>query len=89
MACLDAEHPTAIESNKTACVQICSASTFRKRHTDNQETIDKLYAHTPTIIITCSSSPAGLLLPNRIIEQHGAAKNGRWRGSLLRSPKLN
>jgi hypothetical protein len=71
------------------CVHFCSASTPRKRHTDNQETVDELYAHTPTIIIACGNAPARHLFPNRIIEQHRAAKDGCWRGSLLCSPKLN
>ena len=49
---------------------------------------EELDATKPTFIIPCGVTPLGLLCPQIVDKRTGSAQISKWRGSLLRSPRL-
>lgn len=54
-----------------------------------QQFIEELFEYKPTIIVVCGATALGILCPFTVSKKDGAAKIGTWRGSLLKSDKLN
>lgn len=51
--------------------------------------IEELHDHKPTFIIPCGGTPLGILCPNTISKRTQTAEISKWKGSILRSPRLN
>lgn len=49
---------------------------------------EELSTYRPTLIVALGATPLGLLCPDTVSHKTGKAEIGKWRGSLLRSPKL-
>lgn len=53
------------------------------------EFFEELYENKPTFIVACGSTPLNILCPYTASKTDDESKIGKWRGSLLTSPKLN
>lgn len=52
------------------------------------ELLEELYEHRPAIIVACGATALAFLCPSTVSRKTGTGEIGKWRGSLLSSPKL-